>query len=399
EAVRDPARRARCFLLAYAAGTGVYDASLALVTTYRDEPAARRKLNEPDPVCDIPAGMFDRIYENVVSDRNAETLAQMSSHYRDRFPRWRADRVLDEQDLDWLARRADVATASIARRSIGFNRTTAQIELLVGRVKGDAYSPVYAAQSMVSSWIGDTRLVQRPPLIRREQIVEMQAQMQPGDILLERRNWFFSNAFLPGFWPHGALYTGTIDDLAKLGIARKDEATGRWTSDDPEVRDRLERFIAHAHDGSPHTVIESVSEGVIFNSLTESMHADYVAVLRPRLGDEQKALAIRRAFLHEGRPYDFEFDFATSDKLVCTELLYRSYQGLLNFELVKIMGRDTLPALEICRKFARERGASGDERELDFVLFLDGRVGENRAFLAGEDEFCESANRPRGFNE
>src|SRR6185436_7819320 len=170
------------------------------------------------------------------------------------------------------------------------------------------------------------------------------------------------------------------------------DAQGKWTSDDGNVRDRIGEYLKPAADGAAHTVLESVSEGVIFNSLTESMHADYVAVLRPHsLTDEQKASAIKRAFLHQGRPYDFEFDFSTADKLVCTELVYRSYEGLLHFDLVKIMGRDTLPALEICRKFARERDKA--DRQLDFVMFLDASPGESGAHEAGEEDFCTSAER------
>ena len=164
------------------------------------------------------------------------------------------------------------------------------------------------------------------------------------------------------------------------------------------VRERLEEYLRVAHDGSPRTVLESVSEGVIFNSLTESMSADYVAVLRPhKLSDADKARAIARAFAHVGKPYDFEFDFFSADKLVCTELVYRSYDGLLKFDLVPIMGRMTLPALEIAKKFAAER--TRNDRELDFVTFLDAVPAETRARVGDEDDFIATIHRPRAFNE
>ena len=209
--------------------------------------------------------------------------------------------------------------------------------------------------------------------------------MKPGDIILERRNWFLSNAFLPGFWPHAALYVGRIEDLQRLGIA-----------DDPRLEAHLEDYLESASDGRDHTVIESVSEGVIFSSLTHSMHADYVAVLRPRLSEQEIGEAILRAFRHHGKPYDFEFDFFTADKLVCTELVYRAYEGMLRFDLVRMMGRDTLPALELVRKFGRERGQPG--QELDFVLFLDAEPASGGANDATEDEFVASAERPSAFS-
>ena len=144
------------------------------------------------------------------------------------------------------------------------------------------------------------------------------------------------------------------------------------------------------------TVIESVSEGVIFSSLTHSMHADYVAVLRPRLSEQEIGEAILRAFRHHGKPYDFEFDFFTADKLVCTELVYRAYEGMLRFNLVRMMGRDTFPALELVRKYGRERGQP--DQELDFVLFLDAEPASGGANDATEDEFVASADRPSAFS-
>jgi hypothetical protein len=393
EAVRDPNARARCMLVGYAAGASVFDAGLNLVSLYRDDPAACRKLNEADPAAGIPAGMFDRIYENVSSGRNVQALAEMGAYYQTHRQDWLSAAVLPPEDFAWLEGVIDRSTARISAGALDDMGT--RFEQILTRVRQDGYTPVYAVQSVVSTWIGDTRLVQWEPLIGKEQILEARKQFRPGDILLERRNWFLSNAFLPGFWPHSALYVGGIEDLRKLGLVRRE--AGKWTSDQPAVRERLNEYLAPAADGQPQTIIESVSEGVIFNSATESLHADYVAALRPRLTDAQKAQAIARAFGHLGKPYDFEFDFFSADKLVCTEVIYRAYEGLIHFDLVRVMGRDTLPALEIVRQFARDRGKP--DRQLDFVLFLDRVPGEQRAAPAGEDTFCSTVDRPREFNE
>ena len=260
----------------------------------------------------------------------------------------------------------------------------AMLARLRERVASDAYKPVFAIQSLVSEWIGDAKIVSRPPFINAGLIEEIEELLEPGDILLERRNWYLSNAFLPGFWPHAALYVGREEDLSRLKVL-----------DEPAVQARLSKWREPDSNGQPKTVIEAVSEGVILNSLAHSMHADYVAVLRPRLTKEQIAQAIVRAFSHEGKPYDFEFDFFSSDKLVCSELIYRSYEGLLHFDLIRVMGRDTLPPIEFVRQFAAERGAV--TRQLDFVLFLDGRCG-GRAESRDEAAFCESLTRPQVFD-
>ena len=40
-----------------------------------------------------------------------------------------------------------------------------------------------------------------------------------------------------------------------------------------------------------------------------------------------------------------------------------------------------------------------DDRELDFVMFLDAVPAENRARLATEDDFLATIHRHRAFNE
>jgi hypothetical protein len=394
ETIPDPILRARAFLIGYAAGTTVMRSSQHLIITYRDEEPARKKLNEPDAAAGIPGGAFENIYRSVTDLRNINRIMEMAAFYQTRRDEWRAASVLSADDFAWIDARINASLQQIRQTRV--DGTAATIDQFIRRVKADGYSPIYAAQSVISTLIGDTRMVSRPPFIRLDQIRSMQAQLRPGDIFLERRNWFMSNAFLPGFWPHAALYIGTTADMEKMGLIRK---TGSgWTSDHPAIREHLTELLAPAEDGEAHTVIESVSEGVILNSLTESMHADYVAVLRPhRLSEAERAQAIVRAFGHVGKPYDFEFDFFSADKLVCTELVYRSYDGLIRFDLVPVMGRNTLPALEIAKKFAAER--QRDDRDLDFVMFLDAVPDQQAARLASEAEFVQAIDRPKAFNE
>ena len=58
---------------------------------------------------------------------------------------------------------------------------------------------------------------------------------------------------------------------------------------------------------------------------------------------------ITRALGHEGKPYDFDFDFTRSDRLVCTEVVYRAYEGIggIQFELTRRAGRWTLSAEDL----------------------------------------------------
>ncbi len=384
-AVRDPEQQARCFMLGYAAASRIMRASLVLARMYRDDEMVRRMLNEAEPLWGIPPQTFDRIYQNVASRENLKKFEEMGLYFEHRRNDWREGGIWPEPEFTWLE--------SMILDGLGYIRENqphpykVRLEMFMETIKQDAYKPVYAAQSLAAMWMGDTRIVERPPLISVEQIKnEIEPKLEPGDILLARHNWYLSNAFLPGFWPHAALYVGRLEDLRRLGLA-----------DDPEVRSRWDEYLRAAPDGEPHSVIESVSEGVIFSSLTEVLHADYIAVLRPRLSQDEKREAIRRAFRQHGKPYDFEFDFFTSDKLVCTELVYRAYEGFLNFNLVRVMGRDTLPADQIVRKFAAE--SERRSPELDFVLFVDWDPRQRRTRMASVEDFSASTERPSGFNE
>jgi hypothetical protein len=244
----------------------------------------------------------------------------------------------------------------------------------------------YTAQSVVATALGDTRIIRREPFIRHGQIAALRSRLRPGDILLERRNWYLSNPFLPGFWPHAALYVGDADALASLGVA-----------DHPSVRRHLAMFCTPADDGERRDVIEAVSEGVLANSLTHSLHADYAAALRPRLKRTEVARAVVRAFEQLGKPYDFNFDFDDRRKLVCSQVVYVAYEGMLDFPLKRIMGRRTLPAVEIARAYAVRRRAA--DRPLDFLLFLDGDPVTGTAREAGEEAFLASLDRPRALVE
>ena len=281
---------------------------------------------------------------------------------------------------------AAVAAFYVGRATAGRTDPHAAVRGARADLTNQFKQDVYSVQSAIAERMGDTRILRRPPFITTQQVQRIQPRLKPGDILLERRNWYLSNPFLPGFWPHAALYVGDFEDLRKLGV------TGH-----PAVRKHLAEFLRPAHDGHPKTVIEAVSEGVLLNSLPHSMHADYVAVLRPRVPRDKIAAAIIRAFENLGKPYDFEFDFDDTSRLVCTQVVYVSYRGAVDFPLKRVLGRNTLPAVEIARKYVRERGRP--DRQLDLVLFLDAVPKQGNAREAGEQDFCDAVDRPRALVE
>ena len=105
-----------------------------------------------------------------------------------------------------------------------------------------------------------------------------------------------------------------------------------------------------------------------------------------------------RAFHYAGRPYDFNFDFATDSELVCTELVYKAYESAagfrgLTFPLVEMLGRKVTPANEIARQFDTQCQTA--EEQFELVLFLDGQERRAKAVEASPATFRESWRRPK----
>lgn len=196
------------------------------------------------------------------------------------------------------------------------------------RLKSGFSFPFYQIVARVSCFLGDTRTTSRAPAVSLAQAKELEQRLQPGDLLLVRQDDFLSNAFLPGFWPHAVLWLGPTEAWTALRLA-----DGSRLADDPLVKAVLPRLAGADEHHLPYRSIEAVSEGVVFSSIGHVLEKDYVAALRPTLSEAKVAESIRRALALHGRPYDFSFDFATDDRVVCTELVYRAYDPDLNFRV------------------------------------------------------------------
>ena len=72
---------------------------------------------------------------------------------------------------------------------------------------------------------------------------------------------------------------------------------------------------------------------------------------------------------------DFDFDFDTPNTLVCTEVIYRCYGGnsdeaTLEFPIVTVLGRRTLPAHQLATQFV-ESVQKKDDPQFKLVAWLD----------------------------
>jgi len=389
---------ARAFALAYTALCAQVHAGHRLLGIVGGRTLAQTLFDEAMPNVGLPRGTFSALRARLVRSRDHSYVWVGAEWYDE----WIASHlVIDDADraLAGLVTRA----RRQAERVLGADAAGTTVVNKLEMLKGTAFSTWLPVQRDVAEWLGDTRMVSEGVrLVRDEQIAELGRHVCPGDVLLERRNWYLSNVGLPGFWPHAALYVGTQREIADA-FDHDPGVTTRWgTLSEHLARSYPEAWRAlgdHDEHGRARRVIEAVGEGVVAATLEHTCAADYVAVVRPRLGPVERARAVVRACAFFGRPYDFAFDFATDDALVCSELVVKAYEpegedgrGLrLRYEAIG--GKEVVSPTELARLLARER--DGADRQLDFVYFLDGVEATGRAVVADERAFAATATRPK----
>jgi hypothetical protein len=387
--------RGTSFAIARAANLARYRAALQFIDQAERGAAAPALLDDAVPELGLPAGTYSSLKSDVLNvAEGAQWLAWSAA-----APIVRCRSCGDLAD----AVEADMRAIGELAKGRGEALTLRNATDTVGSLGRDAWFPV---QARAAEWMGDTKVRRRGvSLVSREQAREAAGRMEPGDILLTRREWYVSNVGLPGWWSHAALYVGTPEErrawASDQGVKAWVRSEGRQDGDfEALLAERVpaaRRASVAADDEGPRRVLEAVSEGVSFNPIEHAADCDSLAVLRPRVTRAGRAAALLRAFEYAGRPYDYDFDFRTDSALVCTELVCKAYEargeGRLIFPIATVMGRPVLPANDIARAFDETFGT--EAQQVDLVAFLDGTERGGMAREASVDEFRRSWKRPK----
>lgn len=326
------------FLVALAAAALLVDAARFLRTTFHRVTIVRRKLDEPDPVYGIPPRMYDDVQRSLVSARNAWHLWHATRHY-DKHHAALAESAA-AAGLNPLVAIIDRLRDRLRPSFWTYLKTWFRVRgrRAVRRIGRDVLGRgIYQIQQAVAYRMADVTVrhghVPTLPSEIRDQIV---ALARPGDVFVVRKEYAVTNYFLPGYWPHAALYVGTLRDVRRLGIADHDH-----------VRPRLAKWTDAAH----RSVLEALKDGVRIRPVNSPLASDSIVVVRPLVDEPHVAAALAQALMHEGKPYDYDFDFCSSHRLVCTEVVYRAYEGVadVRFELPRHVGRFALAAGDLLR--------------------------------------------------
>jgi len=179
-------------------------------------------------------------------------------------------------------------------------------------------------------------------------------QLQIGDILLEKTPFRLTDSMIPGNWGHAAVWVGTEQELRAIGL---------W--DHPLVM----RYHEQIKRGE--LVAESLRTGTTLSSLSHFLNIDDLGVLRSRkpLTDDEMRDTIILTLRQIGKEYDFNFDVETTDKIVCSQLVYLAYDKI-EWPTKSVVGRYTISPDNIAIK-ALNNGP------FELVLFYhDGKLVE-----------------------
>lgn len=314
------------FAAAYAAACVLIRADRYLVELAAERPVVWKKLDEADVRAGIPRKTFTGIYKAVSDPVNSQRFLMAADFYQKHRGEIRAlagDPVMGpvvdlltaeepriERRRDALKRRVSYRWFSFLRRNrSAWKKVMFGFFEVSGRAVAELRQPGVKAAGAPKRISGGLR-------------AEVLRRSRPGDVFVTRHDDALSNLFLPGFWPHAALYLGTTAEVERMGMpVPAGEGGGPW-------------------------FLESKKDGVRIRPADETLAVDALVVLRSPLDETELADAIRRAASHLGKPYDFLFDFRTADRLVCTEVIYRGFHGIgpVSFHLEEVGGRLCLPA-------------------------------------------------------
>ena len=259
-----------------------------------------------------------------------------------------------------------------------------------------AFQSWYPIQAKAAEKISYIRASNSEYLITPKVLKPHLNKFKPGDIMLQRRKWHATNLGIPGFWTHLAFYTGTLTEIdaefSGLEILNgalpsqylKEKCPKTFT----EMDHKIGRFMPN--------VIEAKRPGVLVSIVEESALCDSLGILRPSVSKQDKFKAIERAFSYVGKPYDYSFDFRNDKAFLCSEVIYKAYLGAHKFNLDTelVNGRPIFPPNKLAEKFSEQKD---DNKELDFVLFLDS-YDKSPAVLQGDEaSFKASSLRPKWY--
>lgn len=347
--------KVKAAMLSLSAALTLYDNYMLAIVVFEADSRLRRLLNDPDAGFDIQANQLDKVTESANSVAKRQRIRRGIALFERLV---KAKHVVEDERMQYLYALITSSPSYQFTRKVQIGEIASRKFSFLERVGRDFVVEMKdEGVNLLSLVFGNTvgLYEDRKGLLYddHEATEHIRGVLQPLDILLEKTPFRLTDRFIPGHFGHVAIWIGNEEELRALGV---------WNH--PVVAQYHERI--NSRNG--HNIVEALRAGVQLNSLEHFMNVDDLAVLRPTgLSIAQKREALVLALRQMGKEYDFNFDVNTTDKIVCSELIYISFPTI-EWSTEKTLGRHTIsPDLVAQRAY--------ENRQLQLMLFYrEGRL-------------------------
>jgi uncharacterized protein YycO len=337
--IPDDPRQARVqavgITMSLSAALTLYDNYLTAVALYRDDLFLRNHLNEGDSGFNIPKGELRKVAASFTSARNRARVRQGLIWY-EQHATYLADSNNDNQR--YLATLVEQSPSYAMVRRIRPLDYAGNLIDLIGTTSLDTLYTIQNEGISLSSMIFGNMIglveSRRGKLDKRPKVYQHVAtKLKAGDVLLEKTPFRLTDSFIPGHWGHAAIWIGGEKELRDLGL---------WNH---PVTIKYHKQI---HQGNG--VVEALRSGVEMNTLEHFLNVDDLVVLRHHnLDRDDRRQVILQTLRQVGKAYDFNFDTQSTNKVVCSELIYHAY-GEIHWPTERKLGRVVVSPDNIAQK-------------------------------------------------
>ena len=336
-----PETRLKGVMLSLSSALVLYDNYLLAISLFEGDGKLRRILNERDPGYAVTSAALARVTLSYNSISNRARVRKAIKFYEKGTERFK-DTLARSPEADYLNLLiAQSPSFSMVKKWSPYYVISRKIGFLGGittdSVTGLERDGVSLFSMVFGNAVGLVETRKGKLYEKKEVLTDVRGSLKAGDILLEKTPFRLTDKLIPGYWGHAAVWIGSEDELKELAI---------W--DNPLVA----RYRNEIREG--RMVVEALRSGVEMNTLQHFLNIDSIGILRkPDLSREARANTIIQALRQVGKPYDFNFDVESKERVYCSKLVYLSYSGI-DWPTKRSLGRTTFTPDDVAIKAARE---------------------------------------------